>query len=147
MAVSTTIKQMIKTRIQNCDSVQSVYGYEEPNPSGFPAVFVKAGDLEGEFASNAENSRVYGFELLVLFPLGQDIEVPKEVERGEYAESVVADAVDDIINALDEDFELDGQPVLFANAADGTWGDFEYEGGIAKAFQMNVGVYTELVVT
>lgn len=146
MSVSTTIKQMVKERVQGCSTVQAVYGYEEPNPTGFPSVFITAANLEGEFASNAENSRTYAFSALILFPLGQDMETPKTVERGEYAESVVADVIDEIINALDEDFELDGNPVLFSNAADGVWGTYEYEGGIARAFLMDIRVYTELSV-
>lgn len=142
MAVATQIKAQIILKIQSVDSVQTVYGYEKDNPTGYPAVMVKAADLEGEFSSNTENSRVYTYSVLIIFPVGQDIQVPKTMDRLEYAENVVADVVDDIINAVDTDYELD-TPVLFVNAADGVYGEYEFEGGIAKAFTMTLRVYTE----
>lgn len=143
MAVSTEIKEQLIAKVQACESVQVVYGYEKDNPSGFPAVMVKAADLEGEFSSNTENSRVYSYGVLIIFAVGLDMEVPKTKDRLEYAEEVVATVVDEIIDAVDTDFELDGTPVLFVNAADGVFGEYEYEGGIAKAFTMTLKVYTE----
>lgn len=146
MSVSIDIKNQIKRKIETCPSVQKVYGYEEVNPSGFPCVFVKATGMDGEFASNAENRRLYSYRILILFPLGQDIETPKQLNRLEYAENVVGTVVDEIINAMDTDIELEGSPVLFDNAADATWGTFPYEGGVAKAAELTLTVYTELVV-
>lgn len=144
MSVSTTIKHQLISKIQSCASVQKVYGYEEVNPSGFPAVFIKAADMEGEFASTAENSRVYAYTALIIFPIGQDMQTT--INRLQYAEETVATVVDEIINAVDTDYELDGSPVLFTNAADVSWGDYEYEGGVAKAAQLTLRVYTEKVV-
>jgi hypothetical protein len=143
MAASTDIKHQIMDKIEALSSVQTVYGYERVNPTGWPAVMVKASDLEGEFSSNTENSRVYSYSVMIIFPIGDDFEVPKNKERLEYAEEVVATVVDDIINAIDTDYELEDSPVLFVNAADGIWGEYEYEGGVAKAFQMTLKVYTE----
>ena len=59
MSVSTDIKNHIKANIQACASVQQVYGHEELNPSGFPAVMVTAGDMDGEFSSNAELDKTH----------------------------------------------------------------------------------------
>lgn len=146
MSVSTTIKYQLISKIQACPSVQVVYGYEEINPSGFPSVFIKAANMEGEFGSTAENSRVYAYTALILFPIGQDMEVPKTINRLQYAEETVATVVDEIINSIDTDFELDGSPVLFTNAADVLWGEYTYEGGVAKAAQLTLRVYTEKVV-
>lgn len=143
MAVSTVIKEQLKAKIQSCQSVQAVYGYEKTDLEGWPAVIVKAADLEGEFSSNTENSRVYSYSVLIIFPVGQDIEVPGTKDRMEYAEEVVATVVDEIIDAVDSDFELEGAPVLYVNAADGVYGEYEYEGGIAKGFMMTLKVYTE----
>lgn len=146
MSVSTTIKNQLISKIQACSSVQVVYGYEEINPSGFPAIFIKAADMEGEFASTAENSRLYAYTALILFPIGQDFIPPNNMNRLQYAEETVATVVDEIINSVDTDFELDGSPVLFTNAADVLWGEYEYEGGVAKAAQLTLRVYTEKVV-
>lgn len=146
----TEIKRQIISKIQSLDSVQKVYPAEEPNPKGWPAVFVTAADMEGEFASNAENSRVYAFTTLILFPEGQDFVPDSENERLDYSEKVVGEVVDQIINVVDTDFELDSLPndttVLFVNAADCLWGRYQYEGGVAKAAQVTLRVYTEVTV-
>lgn len=144
--VATQIKDMLIAKIESLSTVQKVYPDEKINPTGWPAVFVKAADMEGEFSSTAENSRLYAYNVLVLFPIGQDFVPESERARLDYAERVVSEVVDDIINVVDTDFELDGSPVLFTNAADSTWGEYEYEGGVAKANQITLRVYTEKVV-
>lgn len=147
MSVSTNIKNQLKSKIQTCASVQQVYGHEEINPSGWPAVMLTAADMNGEFASNAENSRVYAFNALILFPIGKDMPgLPAGTNRMEYAEQVVATVVDEIINAVDDNFELDGSPVLYVNAADAQWGYISYEGGDARSAQITLNVYTEITI-
>lgn len=143
MSVSITIKEQIISKIDALDSVQKVYPAEKTQPAGWPAVFVTTADLEGEFASNVENSRVYAYDITVMFPEGQDMNQQTEYERLDYSERVVAGVVDDIINSVDTDYELDGSPVLYVNAADCVWGKYEYEGGVAKAAQITLRVYTE----
>ena len=144
------IKQQIIGKIDNLESVQKVYPAEVPNPDGWPAVFVTAADLEGEFSSNAENSRIYAYNVVILLPEGQDYPTNTEYERLDYTEKVVGEVVDEIINAVDTDFELDSLPndttVLFVNAADCQWGKYPFEGGIAKAAQVTLRVYTEVTV-
>ena len=143
MSVQTTIKNQLKAKVQACPSVQSVYGHEEINPEGYPAVFIKATDLQGEFTSTAENRRFYAFSVLVLYGLGSDSAVPSGINRTEYAEQVVATVIDEIINSVDNDFELDGSPVLFVDAADVVWGEYQAEGGLAKAGMITLKVCTE----
>jgi len=144
------IKQQIISKIDALESVQKVYPAEVPNPKGWPCVFVTATDLEGEFSSSAENSRVYAYNVLVLFSEGQNFVADSEYERLDYTEKVVGEVVDEIINAVDTDFELDSLPndttVLFVNAADCIWGRYQYEGGVAKAAQVTLRVYTEVTV-
>lgn len=148
MSVSTDIKNHIKANVQACTSVQQVYGHEELNPSGFPAVMVTAADMDGEFSSNAENSRVYAFRLFILFPIGQDYPVSTNMNRVEYAEQVIATVIDEIVNISDTDFELDGSgpTILYVNAADVVWGYTEYEGGDARSAELTLKVYTEKTV-
>lgn len=144
------IKKQIISKIDSLESVQKVYPAEVPNPKGWPCVFVTATDLEGEFSSNAENSRVYAYSVLVLFSEGQNFMPESEYERLDYSEKVVGEVIDEIINAVDTDFELDSLPndttVLFVNAADCLWGRYQYEGGVAKAAQVTLRVYTEVTV-
>jgi hypothetical protein len=148
MSVSTDIKNHIKANVEACASVQAVYGHEELNPSGFPAVMITAGDMDGEFSSNAENSRVYAFRLLILFPVGQDYPIPPQTNRMEYAEQVIATVIDEIVNISDTDYELDGSgpTILYVNAADVLWGYYAYEGGEARGAELSLRVYTEKTV-
>jgi hypothetical protein len=149
-SAASVIKDQLIVKVHSLDSVQIVYPAEQPNPSGWPAVFVTEADLEGEFASNAENSRTYAYNVTILFPEGQDFVPEAERSRLDYSARIISGVVDEIINAVDTDFELDSLPndttVLFVNAADCLWGRYEYEGGIAKAAQVTLKVYTEVTV-
>lgn len=144
--VSIEIKDQIIAKIAPLATVQKVYPALKLNPAGWPCVFVTTNTEEGEFSSNAENSRVYTYNCSVLFPMGQDFVPSTERERLDYAERTIAQVIDDIINAVDEDFELEGSPVLFVNAADVEWGYIDYEGGVARAANVILRVYTELTV-
>ncbi len=149
MSVSTDIKNHVKANVQACASVQQVYGHEELNPSGFPAVMVTAGDMDGEFSSNAENSRVYSFRCFILMSTGQDPPSGVSVtNRMEYAEQVIATVIDEIVNISDTDYELTGSgpTILYVNAADVTWGYVDYEGGKARSAELFLRVYTEKTV-
>lgn len=146
MSDSVTIKNQIKSKVQSCDSVDQVYGYEEVNPQGWPAVMITPGNMQGEFSSNTENSRVYSYTLLILFSLGQDIETPATLDRLEYAENVIATVIDEIITAVDNNFELDNSPVLFVNAADVLWGYKTAEFGVARSAEITLNVYTEKTI-
>jgi hypothetical protein len=146
MSVSVTIKDQLKRSIQSCASVQQVYGYEEVNPTGWPCVMLTPADMQGEFSSTSENSRVYGFKALVLFTLGQDMETPKTLNRLEYAENVIATVIEEIINAVDDNIVLEGTPVLFVNAADVNWGYISGEFGQARSAEITLKVYTEVTV-
>lgn len=146
MADSILVKQQLIEKINALDSVEVVYPAEKVNPSGWPAVFVTSSDMEGEFSSNTENSRIYAFNVTILFPEGLDFVPDSQKERLDYAEGVVSQVIDDIINAVDTDYELSGSPVLFVNAADCTWGTYQYEGGVAKAANITLRVYTEKLI-
>lgn len=148
MSVSTDIKQHIIANIQACASVQQVYGHEELNPTGFPAVMVTAGDMQGEFSSNAENSRVYSFKVQIFFPLGQDFPVSVTMNRYEYAEQVIATVIDEMINVFDTDFVLTGSDatVLYVNAADVAWGYTQMENGENRSAELTLAVYTEKTI-
>lgn len=148
MSVSIDIKRKLISLIEGLDSVQKVYGFEEPTPTGWPAVFIKPADMQGEFSSTAENSRIYAYTALILFPIGQDFIPPTTQNRLEYAEEVVATVIDEIINVTDTNIELTGSndTVRYINAADVQWGEYGYEGGVAKAALLTLRVYTDITV-
>lgn len=147
-SVSTRIKLKIKQKIEALDSVDKVYGYQHVNPDGWPAVMVMPADMDGEFSSNAENKRLYSFDVLAAFPMNPEGDIPEGAVKEEYAEQVIATVIDEIINSMDTDFELDDSDptVLYVEAADCSWGTFNAESGVAKAAQINLRVYTELTV-
>lgn len=146
MSVSIDIKYQLIRKIQALSTVEVVYPAVKLNPKGYPAVNITPNTEEGEFSSNAENSRVYTYNAMIMFPLGQDFVPEAERERMDYAEVVIAQVIDDIINAVDSDFELEGDPVLFVNAADVEWGYVDIENGVAQAANVILRVYTELTV-
>ena len=146
MSASIDIKDQIIGKINALSNVEVVYPAPQNNPSGWPAVFVVSTDMEGEFSSNTENSRVYAYSVMILFPEGQDFIPETSRNRLDYAERVVAEVIDQIINAVDTDYELDSTPVLFVNASDCEWGNYQYEGGVAKAANITLRVYTEKVI-
>lgn len=146
MSVSVAIKNQIKTKVQSVSSVQQVYGYEEVNPQGWPCVMITPANMQGEFSSTTEDSRIYSYRLLIMFTLGQDMESPKTLNRLEYAENVICGVIDEIINAIDTNFVLDGTPVLYVNATDVQWSYVAYEGGEARAAEITINVYTEYTV-
>lgn len=146
MSISTVVKKQLIDFIQNLSSVQKTYGHEELNPSGFPAVFVVPADMDGEFVANNANSRIYAFRITCVFPTGQDFVKDTTTNREEYAEETISTVLDEIINALDTNFILEGTPVLYANAADIQWGTANLENGVCKAAQITSRIYTEYEV-
>lgn len=147
MSISTTIKNQLIAKIQNLSSVQQTYGHEDFAPRGFPAVMVVMDGMDGEFISNFENRRIYTFRVTVVFPIDKDMPgLPADTNRLEFAEQTIATVLDEIINAIDTDFELDGDPVLFVGAADAIWGEAPLESGIAKAGQVRLSVSTDFRV-
>lgn len=146
MPVSIEIKDKIISRIQSLESVQKVYPSAVINNDGWPAVSVTPNTEEGEFSTNSENSRVYTYNCTVLFPIGQDFIPESERNRMDYAERAIAQVIEDIINTIDTDFELDRGSVLFVNAGDVEWQYYDFEGGVARAANVILRVYTEITV-
>lgn len=148
MSISTTVKNDLIKHIQdNCPSVQQIYGHEELDPQGWPSVFVVPTSLDGEFVDTSHNSRIYAFRVTAVFPVAQDMPgMPAGGNRLEFAEQSIATVVDEIINAVDTNFELGGTPVLYVNAADAEWGEAAIDVGIVKAVQITLRIYTEYAV-
>jgi len=147
MSISTTVKDQLMDFIQSQPSVKVTYGHEEMNPSGWPAVFVLATGMEGNFVDTAHNSRVYSFRVTVLFPTSQNMpQLPAGTNRLEFAEQTIATVVDEIINTIDTEFVLEGTPVLYVNAADAQWGEAALDVGVVKAVQITLNIYTEFRV-
>lgn len=152
MSVSTDLKSLLVTKINALASTQAVYGYSELNPSGWPCVWVKATDLQGTFATTAENRRIYAYNVTCLLTLGEDFIKDGSIQREEYAENTLATVVDDIINAVDDvafitelnNIYSGGDTVaLFVEAADAQWGEVDMQSGKAKAVQITLMIHTD----
>lgn len=152
MSVSTDIKSLLVSKINALSSTQAVYSYSELNPSGWPCVWVKTADLQGTFATTAENRRIYAYNVTCLLTLGEDFIKDGSVQREEYAENTLATVVDEIINAVDDVtfitqlnaiYTAGDTTVLFVEAADAQWGEVDMQSGKAKAVQVTLMIHTD----
>ena len=146
MSVVSNFKKELINKISALSSVQQVYGWENNNPQGFPSVMVTNASVDGEFFSNAENRRVYAFRVMVLFDIGSNLQGAAN-DRVQEAERIVAEVVEEILNAVDTDYTFSGAPdVLWVDAVDSDYGYVEYDGGWAKSAEMTIRINTDKVV-
>lgn len=101
--------------------LQKVYTYERANPEGTPFATITPSGNENEFATTAENDRVYAFLLrLYVERKGQTTE--------EETEAAMAELVDSVLDDLDSNWQLSGLPVpagytfIQMSAAPSRWG-------------------------
>ena len=73
-SLARDIKEQIRNKISALSDVEKVYTFMKLPLEGWPTVFVMYGNAEGEFSSNSENSRVYGYRILVLYQVGQSFQ-------------------------------------------------------------------------
>lgn len=132
------------TNIAAISSINKVYDHEKINPTGFPAAFVTFNGTENEFYTTAENKRIYTYRILVLAPIGQDLSNTPVVEQ---AEQTIEDCVGDILDTMDSDITLDNNvQVIFVEAAVGTPGYVDYEGGVARSGEVMLRVHSLYLV-
>lgn len=143
-SLARRIKEQIRNKISALADVEKCYTFMKLPLEGWPTVFVLYGNIEGEFSSNRENSRVYGYRIVVLYQVGQDFQNVSD-DRMQNAEEAIGQVVEKIVNAIETDFTLGGfdAEVLFVRALDVVYGESEYEGGYAKSAEFTVNVYTE----
>ena len=143
-SLNRRIKQQVMDKIEAQPSVAKVYGFDKLPIEQFPAVMVKYGTMDGEFATTAENRRVYAYTAKILVPIGKDLNNVAD-DRLQWAEEAIGQVVEEIINALDSDFEL-GQfnaNVLYTRALDVLYSEYSYEGGYAKGAELTIQVVTD----
>ena len=142
-SLARTIKEQIRDKIDALTSVAEVFTFIKMPFNKWPVVFITYGTMEGEFWSTSENQRVYSFRTYILVPIGK---TPNDVtdDRMQFAEEAVGQVVEEIIDALDSDYEL-GQynaNVNFVRALDVSYGETDYEGGYAKSAELTIEVHT-----
>jgi len=144
MSAIKNIKKGLMTNIAAVSSVNKVYDHEHINPTGFPCAFVTFQGTDNEFYSTAENKRIYTYRILVLAQIGQDLSNTNQVEL---AEQTIEDCMGDILDTMDSDITLDGNTqVIFVEAAVGTPGYVNYEGGVARSAEIMIRVHSIYLV-
>ena len=146
-SLNKRIKHQLITKISARPSVAKCYGYEKLPITEYPAVFVKYGSMDGEFATTAENRRIYGYSVKIIVPTGKTLAEVTD-DRLQWAEEAVGQVVEEIMNAIDTDFEL-GQfnaDVLYVRAIDVLYTDYSYEGGFASGAELTIQVVTDYTV-
>lgn len=151
MSVVNDIRTVLVNRIQALSSVQKVYPYEEPSPTGFPAVFITSDALTSSFVTNTENRRVFTFKITVIFPTGENIPKDSSQNAVSYAEDRIYEVFDQISEDLDQNDFVDAfidigdsdSTYLFADAVEAEWGFYDYEGGKARALQIPLPIHVD----
>lgn len=145
-SVEGRIKQQIIDKIDALPSVAKVYGFEKLPIEQFPVVFVTPTGMTGEFWTSAENMRVYSYRCLILWPIGQDLKSQTD-DRLQVAQENVGQVVDEIINAVDSDYVLGNYAlVLFVDAADSVYQQYDFEGGKAYGAEITLKVHSQYTV-
>lgn len=144
MSAIKNIKQAIIQKISTVSTVNKVYAFEKKNPAGFPAAFVTFASSDNEFFTTAENKRIFGYRILVLAQIGQDV---SNSDRLEQAEEAIQDCTADILDVMDSNITLDDNTeVVFVEATIGEPGYVEYEGGWARSSEITVRVHSIYLV-
>lgn len=144
MSASNNIKADIIDKLSATASMNKVYSYEKINPAGFPCAFVTFAGAENEFFTNAENKRIFVYNIRLVTFIGQDRSNTNQLER---AEGQIQDVLGEAIDAFDSDIELgDNAQVLFLEAAVGEAGYIEMEAGWARSVDMKLRVHSLYLV-
>lgn len=143
-SLSRDIREQIRNRIDALDNVAKVYTFMRFPLEQDPTVFVLNGSVDGEFSSNVENRRTYGYRIMILYGIGQDRSDVTH-DRMQYAEEAIGETAEDILNTIEEEYELGNfnAEVLFVRAMNINYSEVEYEGGYAKSAEFTVNVVTE----
>lgn len=153
MSVTTTLKGWLKGKIQSVSGVQEVFEYMPSKFNGYPSVAIVLPEIQGEFASTSTDERVYVYRVLIFMPLGQDLpQASPALAREHYAENVISEVVEGIINAIDTDFSLtnvtqsDNIVCKYANASDMRPFETVVDNGEHLAAELTISIYTEKTV-
>lgn len=153
MSVSVTLKDWLRDKIDALSSVQEVYAYMPKRFTGYPAVAILLPELTGEFSSTSTNSRVYSYRINIFVPLGQDLPNTSGKVREHYAEDLVAEVIEDIIDAVETDFDLtdvtqsENIVCKYAEASDMRPFEIVIDNGEHLGAEITISIYTEKTIT
>lgn len=123
ISLKTAIKNKLDTLKGDDQPLVEVYDEHTTELAGFPCATFEPSDLESDFETTTQNFRRYIFRLVIHQEMGK-------VGRGE-AVRILAQAIDLIIDAFDQDYSLGGA-CNFCNATPSMFGEYETAKGIIK---------------
>lgn len=128
----------LKTRLQAIPQLKAAYAYHHTDFSGFPAATFEAGSLENEFISSTDNTRGYGFNIVI----HQSLEKPIGREKG--IENLYI-AIDAVVAALDGDYNFLGVTDI-NDPVKATLGEYQLGAGTVKYAVLNLVLRKEELV-
>ena len=140
-----TIKTAIKNKLDGITSIQEINTYERVGFEGNPAVNITVVGNEGEFNSTAMNKRELNFLIRVFIPLKGNPALEEGDNSKAEAEATMADVVDDILTAFDEDITL-GRTVDWLRAAPSNWGYVPAGEGFLRTADINIKAIKKIIV-
>jgi len=133
MDYSTQYTQ-IQDTLDKCTTLQTTYNHPTTVENQFPAVIYFPADIENSFATVADNQKIYRWTLYVVVSAEQkDISVVYP--------TILADAVDDVINQFDADWGDTNNGHRASVLVDsGTWGVNETENRKIAFAELNLRI-------
>lgn len=113
--------QKLQSILETVDKIQVIYAYERENADGTPFATITPSANENDYATTTENRRTYAFNIRLF------VERKGQTNTAD-TEATMRDLVDDVLDALDRDWKLDGlgsrtgYTKLFMSAAPSVWG-------------------------
>jgi hypothetical protein len=110
MSLINDVRKDLMKIISASDKVQDVSNFPNSKFDGYPAVAVTFNGIQSEIATNAQNDRILTFGIHILEQCGRDLESREAVER---AEMNIADVVTDLMDRIEDTYDLNGGDLDF----------------------------------
>lgn len=133
----TTLRTAIESKLNTLDKLGTVKDYHTDSLDSFPAATFEPSGNSNNFITNTDNFRGYAFDIVIhqeMGNIGQD-----EALR------ILAAAVDQVIEAFDQDFQLGGASD-FNLPLPSSWGEYTSGSGVVKYAQLTLVCNKEVVV-
>lgn len=137
MSTFTSLRAAVSAKLATITELAYVDDVHHTNLEGFPAATFEPSALENIYITTADNERRHVFQII--------IHQEMEVGGRENAITVLAAAVDAVVTAFDEDFNLGGA-ADFCLALPSSWGEYTTGGGAYKYATLQLTCVTETLV-
>jgi hypothetical protein len=132
-----TLRATIETKLNTVSQLATVIAYHTGNIDGFPCATFEPSGNTAELFTNDDNLRRYSFDIII----------HQEMKRAgrDKAVDILTKAVDAILTAFDEDFNLGGD-CDFCFALPSQWGEYTGDNGAVKYAQITLVCNKEVTV-